>query len=115
MMVRLKHNGRIVADNILLADSFMGRLVGLMFRKGPPTGSRGLLLVPGNAIHTHFMRYSLDIVFLSHDNRIVKIIRSMKPWRMTRIYFKAFKTLEVPAGEWPLDINEGSTLEVEHV
>ena len=115
MMVRIKHNQEIIAEKILLADDLSSRLIGLMFRKAPPQDARGLLLQPCNSIHTFFMRYALDVVFLNSENKIIKIIRNLKPWRMTWIYFRASKTLELPAGHLPQEISLGEFLEVEDV
>ncbi len=114
-MKRIKHKQRIIADNIMIAEDLVSRLVGLMFRSSPPQGSNGLLLDPCNSIHTFFMKYCLDIVFLAPDNKVVKVIRNLSPWRLTWIYFKANRTLELPAGKLPLGVMEGDYLEVEHV
>lgn len=115
MKVKIIHNNNIVSSNVLMASTMYTRIVGLMFRKTPIDNSDGLLLMPCNSIHTCFMRYSLDIVFLNKKNEVVKIIRNLKPWRMTSIYFKANKTLELPAGKLPQEIKEGDILEVVHV
>jgi hypothetical protein len=61
------------------------------------------------------MRYNLDIVFISSNNKVIKIIRDIKPWRMTWIYFRANKTLELPSGKLPMDLKEGDFLEVKDV
>lgn len=61
------------------------------------------------------MKYNLDIVFISSEKKIVKIIRNLKPWRMTWIYFRASMTLELPAGKLPMDVVEGESLEVKSV
>lgn len=114
MKVRIKYNEKTLSSNVLVADNMTSRLIGLMFKK-QLVGADGLLLDPCNSIHTFFMRYSLDIVFIGKGNKAVKIIRDLKPWRMTWIYFRAYKTLEVPAGKLPLDLKEGDTLEVERV
>lgn len=114
MKVRIKYNEKTLSSNVLVADNMVTRLIGLMFKK-QLVGADGLLLDPCNSIHTFFMRYSLDIVFIGKGNKVVKIIRDLKPWRMTWIYFRAHKTLEVPAGKLPLDLKEGDTLEVERV
>jgi uncharacterized membrane protein (UPF0127 family) len=115
MKARIKHNGRIIAEEILFARTLYTRLVGLMFRKSPPENSKGLLLDPCNSIHTCFMRYDLDVIFMDRSNKIVKVIKKIPPWRMTWIYFKAQKTLELPAGNLPIDLKEGDRLEVEDV
>lgn len=114
MKVQIKHKDKILSENIRVADTPATRIIGLMFRKSIK-GADGLLLDPCNSIHTFFMRYSLDVVFLSKTNQVVKVIRNLKPWRMTFIYFKARKTLELPAGKLPSDILEGDILEVTNV
>jgi uncharacterized membrane protein (UPF0127 family) len=85
-----------------------------MFKKVPQDFD-GLLLDPGRSIHTFFMRYPLDIVFMSRKGKVIKIIRNMQPWRMTWIYFSADIVLELPAGKLPLEIKEGQLMEVKNV
>lgn len=114
MKVQISYGTKILSKDILIADTLVTRLIGLMFKK-QLLGAEGLLINPCNSIHTFFMRYSLDIVFLSSDNKVIKIIRDLKPWRMTWIYFRAKKTLELPAGKLPSDVKEGDILEVKNV
>jgi len=114
MKIQIRYGQKTISNDILVADTMGSRLVGLMFKE-KLTGADGLLISPCNSIHTFFMRYSLDIVFLSSDNRIIKIIRDLKPWRMTWLYFRASKTLELPAGRLPKDLKEGDVLEVTNV
>jgi len=112
--VQISYGNKILSNDILIADTMVTRLIGLMFKERL-TGADGLLINPCNSIHTFFMRYNLDIVFLSSENQIVKIIRNIKPWRMTWIYFRAKKTLELPAGKLPVDLKVGDVLEVKNV
>jgi uncharacterized membrane protein (UPF0127 family) len=112
--VQIKYGEKILAKDVLIAEAMIDRLIGLMFRK-QLTGSDGLLIDPCRSIHTFFMRYSLDIVFINKKNKVIKIIRDIKPWRMTWIYFRANKTLELPAGKLPSDLKEGDILEVKNV
>lgn len=114
MKVQISYGNKILSNDILIADTLVTRLIGLMFKK-QLIGAEGLLINPCNSIHTFFMRYSLDIIFLSSDNKVIKIIRNLKPWRMTWIYFRAKKTLELPAGKLPSDVKEGDVLEVKNV
>lgn len=110
--MRVRKGERIIAEKVDVADSMHLRLLGLMFSKD--IGERdGLLITPCNSIHTFFMRYDLDIVFLSKSDEVVKIIREMKPWRMTRMYFKAKKVLEMTGGTLPDDINVGDKLVID--
>ncbi len=114
MKIAIKHRGKLLSNNILIAENFIDRLIGLMF-KDKLVGSDGLMIDPCRSIHTCFMRYNLDVVFISRNNSVVKIIRDLKPWRMTWIYWRATKTLELPAGKLPFDVQIGDILEVENV
>ncbi|MCX7774397.1 MAG: DUF192 domain-containing protein [Clostridia bacterium] len=87
------------------ADSFLKRLNGLM---GKREGHYGLLLSPCNSIHTCFMRYCLDAVFLDSQNRIIAIRSGMKPFRATPVIRKAAKVLEFPSSLHAVDhLGEG--------
>jgi uncharacterized protein len=114
MKIQIRCGERLIAENVLIADTLKTRVLGLMFSKSIPGGD-GLLLDPCNSIHTFFMRYALDVVFIGPQNQIVKIIRNIEPWRMTWIYFKARKTLEMQAGKFPSEIKEGDILEMKNV
>ncbi|MBA2403929.1 MAG: DUF192 domain-containing protein [Bdellovibrionales bacterium] len=114
MKVQINYGSKTLSKDILIAESLIDRLIGLMFRE-KLVGAEGLLIDPCRSIHTCFMRYSLDIVFLSSENKIIKIIRGIRPWRITWIYFRANKTLELPAGKLPSDLKEGDILEVKNV
>ncbi len=115
MKLKIKLRDEILIDNILVARSFWDRLIGLMFRAKPPMNANGLLIEPCNSIHTCFMKYSLDIVFLDNENKIVKVIYNLSPWRFTWLYFRAKKTLEVPSGKIRKDLTPGDSLEVVYV
>lgn len=114
MTVKIKNSGELVATNVKTADNPYTRVLGLMF-KANMNGMGGLLLNPCNSIHTFFMRFPIDVVFLSNDNTVIKVIRSMQPWRMSWIYFKARKTLELPSGSLSENVKDGTVLEVEIV
>jgi hypothetical protein len=70
---------------------------GLLGRRGLEPGE-GLLLRPAPAIHTWFMRFPIDAVFLDRDLSVVHIAAGMRPWRMARGP-GARAVLELPAGE----------------
>nr|WP_295785219.1 DUF192 domain-containing protein [Rhodoferax sp.] len=79
------------------ADRFFSRLAGLLFAP-PLTADQGLLLVPCASVHTAFMRYSIDVVFLDRAGVIEKIVPSLKPWRAAACP-GAHQTLELAAGQ----------------
>jgi uncharacterized protein len=109
--MEIKYKGLIISQKVRRADNFWRRLVGYMF-SARPAGDDGIYFDPGRSIHTFFMRFNLDVVFLRKDGLVVKIFRNLKPWRMTWIYFQADHVLELPSGKLPLEVKEGEFLEV---
>ena len=110
MKYLFKINNNEVVSDVKIASGFVDRLIGLMFRK-EMNGFKGLWLKPCNSIHTCFMRYDIDVLFLDKNNKIVRIFRSMRPWRMTRIYFTVSSVLELKGGVLNDNVKEGDLLE----
>ena len=80
-----------------VARTFPERARGLIGRKGLPPG-RGLLILKCNAIHTCFMRFAIDATFLDRNDRVVKVVRNIRPWRLLVFGgFRAVKVLETQA------------------
>lgn len=87
----------VVAEDVRVADGIWSRFWGLMGRKSLPQGS-GLLLKPSNSIHTLFMRFPIDVVFLDRSLRVVKVVPEMKPYRAAMAFRGAHSALELNAG-----------------
>ena len=83
---------------IELADNFLKRLRGLMFRRRLNEGN-GLLLAPCNSVHMLFMRFAIDVIYLDKDFCIKKIVRDLTPWLGMSICLGAWGALELPSGE----------------
>ena len=92
-----RENGDIVVDQCLVADSPGSRLRGLLGRSELRPGE-GLLLRPASAIHTCFMRFPIDAVFLDDGLRVLEISDELRPWRAAARR-GAHAVLELPAGE----------------
>lgn len=103
-------NGEILCQKMIVATSFFARLKGLMFSAELPDCD-GFLIKPCNSIHTFFMRYPLDIIFLDKNFNVVKVLYGLAPWRMTWIYFKSCQVLEMKAGTLKKNLNPGEQLE----
>lgn len=101
----------MISENTVLAQTMKERMLGLMFSKDIPRGD-GLLISPCNSIHTFFMRYPIDVVFLDKNNIVVKFYRSLKAWRMTPLFIRSKKVLELRAGTLPSEFEKGFELEV---
>ena len=110
MKYELKYNKNMIASNIVKAESFWEKFRGLMLSEN--LGDKGGLLFETQSIHTHFMRYPIDVIFLSKNYKIVKVLNDMKPWRMTKIYFKAKYAIELKAGTLGNDLKAGDQVEV---
>lgn len=80
-----------------LADRPLRRMRGLIGRRELPAGE-GLLLSPAPAIHTGFMRFPIDAVFLDCDLRILRVVERLRPWRVASEH-RARAVLELSAGE----------------
>ena len=98
-------NGKIIADDLEMKASFLGRLIGLLSRKGLKEG-QGIVLKPCSQVHTCFMRFNIDVVFISKDFKVLKVIKNMRAWHFSPIVLKSMYTLEVAAGEIK-DLKEG--------
>ena len=106
-----KLNEGIIANKVRVASGVFDRMLGLMFSKNLGDWD-GLLISPCRSIHTFFMRYDLDVIFLNKENKVIKIIRNMKPWRLSWIYFRSDHVLEMAGGSLSQDVKEGDDLEV---
>ena len=87
----------LLANTCEVADSFWSRFCGLMLRKNLDPSS-SLLLKPCNSIHMLFMRFPIDVVFLDESNRICGMCESIKPWRVSSVYWDSVQAVELPAG-----------------
>ena len=89
-------DGAIVVRELMLAGDSATRRKGLLGRDGLPEET-GLIIAPSNAVHTFFMRFPIDIVFLTSDGDVLSIRSSVGAWRMAAS-FRGFAVLELAAG-----------------
>ena len=79
------------------AERWSDRLRGLLGKPQPAAG-HALLITPCASVHTAFMRYPIDIVFLNGQGCVVKRVEALRPWRIAACW-RARHTLELAAGE----------------
>lgn len=87
----------LLAADVQVADNYFKRLAGLMGKPGLPPQA-GLWLVPCHDIHSCFMRFEFDAVFVDKQHIVVHLVERMKPWRMSKFVRKGHAVLELPAG-----------------
>ena len=93
----LNEAGEVVVERCSVADKPWSRMRGLLGRDGLGSGE-GLLLRPCGSVHTFFMRFPIDVVFLDRELGVVAVSPEVPPWRTARA--KGAKvTLELAAGE----------------
>ena len=95
--VRITSTTGCLAGRAEVANTFGSRLVGLLGRDGLAPGT-GLVLQPSNSIHTLFMRFPIDVIFLDDHHRIVATAARVRPYRVAWGGWKARTAVELPAG-----------------
>ena len=102
MTAVLEKNGARLIEKVEFAVSLSQRMVGLLGMSGLAPGS-ALFIIPCGSVHTFFMRFSLDLVFLDAHGRVTKVARNVVPWRVVWGGMRARGVLELSAGWLPAD------------
>jgi uncharacterized protein len=92
-----REDGTVVCERCRVAASPSSRLRGLLGRAGLGR-EEGLLLRPASSIHTWFMRFPIDAVFVGEDGTVIRIAGDLRPWRAAGRR-GARAVLELAAGE----------------
>jgi uncharacterized protein len=92
-----RHEGGVACERCRVADRLLPRMRGLLGRRGLASGE-GLMLKPAPSVHTFFMRFPIDAVFLDRDGSVLKVRSHLRPWRVAGAR-GAHATLELAAGE----------------
>jgi len=79
-----------------VADNGPKRNKGLLGRESLSSGE-GLWIIPCEAVHTFWMRFPIDLVYLDSKKQIQKIVSAVPPWRLSGC-LRAHSVLELPAG-----------------
>ena len=103
-----ERTGKVLAEELEMPGTLIGRGIGLMFRS-PLQPGRGMWLVPCNGIHMMFMRFPIDAVFLDRKERVKKVYRNLPPWwGVVWLEWGAHSVLELPQGSTTdIDLRRG--------
>ena len=101
--------GEVICERCLVADNPLTRLRGLLGRSELPSGE-GLLLRPAGSIHMFFMRFPIDVLFVSRDGRVLKAKHALPARRITGSV-RAFAVIELAAGR----VHQSQTLVGDHL
>lgn len=99
MALRVEHpgSGELLVSEGRVANNPWSRLVGLMGKKSLADGD-GLLIERSRSIHTHFMRFPIDVLFMGKDDTVVDLEEAMAPWKIRMSKGGARYVVELPAG-----------------
>lgn len=90
-------NKNLICQNASLADTPLSRIVGLLKRESL-SSDEGMVITHCRSIHMFFMRFAIDVIFIDKNSRIVGLVKSIKPFRMSPYFFKACSAIELAAG-----------------
>jgi uncharacterized membrane protein (UPF0127 family) len=90
-------NETVVASNVNEAFTFFRRLRGLMFTEKLHSGS-GLHIKPCRSVHTYFMKYAIDILYVNASGTVVAIDEGLQPGKVGRRCKEAVAVVELPVG-----------------
>ena len=100
----------VVASEVEVADNRESRRKGLLGRAQLDPAA-ALVLTPCFSVHTAFMRFPIDVVFVDRNGVVLKIVRHMGPWRIAAAW-RAHTTIEFAAGalSGPREVSVGDRL-----
>ena len=89
-------SGRVVARELLTAFDSQSRRRGLLHQSSLGENT-AMIIAPSNAIHTFFMKFPIDVAFVSKSGRVLKVRAAVPAWRIAAS-LRAFAVLEIAAG-----------------
>jgi uncharacterized membrane protein (UPF0127 family) len=96
VVVRNQTRNTVLADAADVADTSEKRRTGLLKHDRLDPG-QGLWIVPCESVHSFFMKFTIDLVYLDRDRKVRKVRHRMVPWRLSAC-LTAHSILELPAG-----------------
>ena len=97
MRIRNVTRGTELASVARTARGFWPRLVGLVGRSSLQPGE-ALVLEPSSSVHTFFMRFTIDVVYVDRSRRVVKAVSALQPFRISVGPRGARSVIELPSG-----------------
>ncbi len=94
--VRNLTRNTVLADSADVADTSEKRRTGLLKHTQLDPG-KGLWIVPCESVHSFFMKFAIDLVYLDREKKVRKVRHRMVPWRVSAC-LTAHSILELPAG-----------------
>ncbi|MEK6772486.1 MAG: DUF192 domain-containing protein [Bdellovibrionota bacterium] len=104
----------LISSRLEVAENFFARGLGLMGRRNFSM-DQGLWIHRCKSIHTCFMKFAIDCVFVDANLKVKSLKKEIKPWRLVLPIWGADSVFELPSGTITrLKIQEGDELYVGH-
>jgi uncharacterized membrane protein (UPF0127 family) len=103
--------GRALASKVIMAADPASRGKGLLGRDCL-SSEEGLWIVPCPMIHTFFMKFAIDVVFLDRGLKALRVIEGLRPWRLSPWVWRAHSVLELSGGALKGAVEPGDQLEI---
>lgn len=94
--IRRAHDSALVASRCVIAETLSSRMIGLLGRRRLGEGE-ALWIRPCNSVHTWFMRFAVDVVFLGAKGEVLALAPNLSSFR-ARVCWPSKSVLELPAG-----------------
>jgi uncharacterized membrane protein (UPF0127 family) len=99
MKIINKNKGTILAEEVFLANSPGKRIQGLLGKKETQfSKGQALILKPCNSIHTFFMNFTIDALFVDQQSKVIKVLSCLRPFRISPLILNSLFVIELPAG-----------------
>jgi len=109
--IKNTRTGEVIAGEAVLASSPWARMRGLLGRASLPPGE-AIILRPASSIHTAFMRFAIDVIFLDGEDRVLKVVRDLAPFRLSAAR-RSRSVIELAGGATrDADLQPGDALEM---
>lgn len=109
MKITVAGSQEVLAENAGTAATALRRMRGLIGRP-PPERGEGIVFEPAQQIQTFFMGYPIDVVFCDREWRVLRVYRSLRPWRLTAWVRGARYAIELRDGTVGEDVTAGTQL-----
>jgi uncharacterized membrane protein (UPF0127 family) len=87
---------KVLANTLLIADTFVSSFIGLMGKRSLTLG-HGLWIIPCQSVHTFWMRFSIDVIFLDRNRVVIQLVERLRPFRISKHISRAVSVMELPA------------------
>lgn len=89
--------GSVLAHHATIATGYFSRARGLLGRSSLAEGE-GLIIRPCNSVHCFFMAFSIDVIYVDRNYRIVRLAPDLRPNRIGPVVMRARDVIELPVG-----------------